>query len=217
MHTLRVFTLLTLAAGIWAPAATAQRWEFGAGGGGSFYTSKTASSAAGSADATFRPAAAITGYLGQNLYNYVSGEIRYTLGLNEMQLKSGGATGASFAGRTQAVHYDFLIHTAPRRAKTRPFFAVGGGYKRFEGTGTEAAFQPLQNFALLTRTAEWTPVLSVGAGVKFQVGENVNLRVEFRDYISRFPREVIAPAPGATIGGGWIHNFVPMVGLSYLF
>jgi hypothetical protein len=38
-------------------------------------------------------------------------------------------------------------------------------------------------------------------GVKIQVAEHVRLRVQVRDYFSKSPNEVIAPAPGASLSG----------------
>jgi hypothetical protein len=57
---------------------------------------------------------------------------------------------------------------------------------------------------------------SVGGGLKFFIARRVCLRTEFRDYITAFPKEIIAPAPGAKFGT-ILHDFVPMVGLSYEF
>lgn len=42
------------------------------------------------------------------------------------------------------------------------------------------------------------------------------LRLEFRDYITPFPSDVVAPAPGARIKG-WLQDFVPTVGISVRF
>jgi hypothetical protein len=37
-----------------------------------------------------------------------------------------------------------------------------------------------------------------------------------RDYFSRFPTKVIAPAPGAHLAG-WLNDFVPMAGITFVF
>jgi hypothetical protein len=55
---------------------------------------------------------------------------------------------------------------------------------------------------------------SVGAGVKIALSHKVYLRTEFRDYITAFPKEIIAPPPG-TKYGMLLHDFVPMVGLGF--
>ena len=41
-------------------------------------------------------------------------------------------------------------------------------------------------------------------------------RVEVHDFLTPFPKQVIAPNQGAKVGG-WLQDFVPMVGISYLF
>jgi hypothetical protein len=41
------------------------------------------------------------------------------------------------------------------------------------------------------------------------------MRAEFRDYITAFPKEVIAP-PAGTKYGLLLHDFVPMVGLGFI-
>ncbi|MDX2149296.1 MAG: outer membrane beta-barrel protein [Bryobacteraceae bacterium] len=209
--------ILSLAAAAVVPAdLRAQRYEFGVGGGGSFYTQKDVTSAAGTVDAKFKPSFAATVHLGQNMYRYVSGEFRYTYQQNSMELSGAGQT-ASFSGRSHAIHYDLVFHFRPLGAAVRPFFFGGGGVKIFEGTGEEVVFQPLQNYALLTKTRQVVPLVSFGAGVKFKIGNKVGARLEVRDYFSAFPKDVVAEAPGASIGGGWIHNFVPIFGLTFLF
>jgi hypothetical protein len=96
------------------------------------------------------------------------------------------------------------------------FAAIGGGLKVFRGTGKEAAYQPLSQFGYFTKTQALKPMASIGGGVKFYITRNVSLRTEFRDYITAFPKELIAPAPGAKFGS-ILHDFVPMAGLSYEF
>ena len=46
------------------------------------------------------------------------------------------------------------------------------------------------------------------------LGEHVALRLDFRDYITPFPKKVIAPAPLGT-ARGIHHMFTPMAGLSW--
>jgi hypothetical protein len=55
---------------------------------------------------------------------------------------------------------------------------------------------------------------SVGGGVKFALTKNLFLRTEFRDYITAFPKEVIA-APVGVKYGSLLHDFVPMVSIVY--
>ena len=212
--------VLSIAAVMLLPAAGercafGQRGEVGFGGGGSIYLEKTVTAPAGEAKTGFDNSFAGGAWLGHNMYNYLGGEIHYLYEQNGLKL-SGSGTNVTFSGRSHAIHYDFLIHTSPRGSKVRPFVAVGGGIKGYSGTGTETAAQPLQEYAILTKTSEWKGLVTVGAGVKFALGSRVNLRVEFRDYMTPFPTTVIAPVPGAAIGG-WVHNFVPMFGLGFTF
>ncbi|HBY61288.1 MAG TPA: hypothetical protein DEH78_15820 [Solibacterales bacterium] len=209
--------ILSLAAAVALPgAARAQRFEFGAGGGGSLYTNKDVTNATGSVEAKFKPSFAATAYVGQNMYRYVSGEFRYTYQNNTMEL-SGAGQKASFSGRSHAIHYDLVVHFRPLGARVRPFFLGGGGVKMYEGTGAEVVFQPLQNYALLTQTRQVVPMVTFGAGVKVKVSNKIGVRFEVRDYFSQFPKDVIAAAPGARIASGWIHNLVPLFGLTFLF
>ncbi|MCP5112469.1 MAG: outer membrane beta-barrel protein [bacterium] len=196
-------------------AANAQGGEVGLAGGGSFYLDQTVTAEGGEAKAGFDPGFAVSGWIGHNMYKYLGGEIRYMFEQQGMKLNGPGGS-ASFSGRSHALHYNFLIHTAPNDAKVRPFVAVGGGIKGYQGTGTEVVAQPSQEFALLSKTNDWKGLIVFGGGVKFAVSDNVSFRVEVYDYFSQTPTKVIAPAPGASIGS-WFHNFVPMVGVSIRF
>jgi len=204
-----------LAVVLTAEPGWAQKWELGAGGGGSFYKSQTVTNGPANGSAGFSNGFVATAILGQNLYRHLSGEIRYTYGRNDLKLASGGAK-ATFAGQSHALCYEFLVHSAPVAAKVRPYVAAGGGFKMYQGTGTETAYQNLSNLALLTKTQEWKGLLTFGGGVKVQVSRRALLRVEFRDYITQFPKEVIAPSPGAKLSG-WLHDFIPMVGITFRF
>lgn len=195
--------------------AAAQRFEFGAGGGGSFYTKSTIAGDAAGAEAGFQHGFAASAYFGHNMYRHVSGEIRYSFERNTMSLTSGSAS-ATFAGRSHMMHYDLVFHTAPVNAHVRPYALAGAGIKGYQGTGTEVVYQPLENVALLTKTSQWVPLITFGAGIKVRAGKHAILRLEFRDYMTPFPADVIAPVPPAN-KLGWLHNFVPLVGISFLW
>jgi hypothetical protein len=152
---------------------------------------------------------------GGHNHRYLGGEIRYLYEQNRLRVASGPAK-ATFSGRSHAIHYSLLLHARPAGSKTRPFVAAGGGVKGYQGTGTEVLYQPLQEYALLTRTAEWKGLLVFGGGVKFALSPRIGLRAEVYDYLTPFPEKVIAPAPGAAIGG-WVHNVVPGFGLAFTF
>jgi hypothetical protein len=198
-----------------APAALAQKWEVGGVGGGGFANGLSVANAIGNATTGFANGAAFGAIVGQNLYPRISGEIRYSYRLSDLQLSRAGQS-ASFKGTTQALHYDILVHGRPNRSRWQPFGAVGGGMELFRGVGAESPYQPLSNFALLTKTQQWKPVLTFGGGVRWAVSRRVRLRIEVRDYFSRFPTSVIAPAPGAQLSG-WLHALVPMAGMTFAF
>src|SRR5690242_11164476 len=184
-------------------ACLAQQYEIGAAAGGSFSNNASVTSGSGSATAGFKTGAAFGGFIGHNMYSHVSGEVRYSFLQNDLKLSSGG-TQATFKGQAHALHYDLLFHPKKAEAKALPFLAAGGGFKLYRGVGTESAYQPLYQYAFLTRTQEWKPLVSVGGGVRFTLSRNMVLRTEVRDYITPFPTKVIAPAPGAKISG-WVH------------
>jgi len=211
MRILGLSILLLTASG----AAFAQQWEFGGVGGGGFLSNVAVSSTAGSSTAGFQPGAAFGAFFGQNLYSHLTGEIRYEYMQNNLQLTSGGQT-ARFSGIAHALHYDLLWHTNKKNSKVQYFAALGGGMKIFQGTGTEAAYQPLSQFGYFTKTRTMKPMVSAGAGMTFALSQRMYLRTEFRDFITMFPKEIITPPSGAKYGS-LLHDFVPMVGIDYVF
>ncbi|MCC7174685.1 MAG: hypothetical protein IT159_05775 [Bryobacterales bacterium] len=196
-------------------AAFAQGWEAGAGAGLAYSPSASVTGPAGSASAGLSLAPAFTVHLGQDVSSRLGGEIRYAFRPGDLRLSQGGAK-AAFGGQSHLVHYDLLLYRGSRRAATRAFLAAGAGARLTRGTGEEAPYQPLMQHALLTRTRQVLPVVSLGAGVKMERSRGMMLRIEFRDYVSPFPTKVIAPAGGAKIEG-WLHDLVPLVGLSWRF
>jgi hypothetical protein len=209
MKTLRNSLLFVTA----AVAAYAQQWEIGGTVGGSFVPGVSVKGPMGSATTGFQPGIAAGAFIGQKISPRISGEVRYSFMQSNLKLASGGTT-ATFSGVTHAIWYDVLIHAAPKESRAQWYAAVGGGMKVFRGTGTEQAFQPLSQFAYLTRTQTVKPMLSFGGGVKFELTPHMSFRTEVRDFMTPFPQDVIYPAPGAKIGR-MLHNIVPMAGLSY--
>ncbi len=203
-------SLLLLAA---AAAAFAQQWEVGGAVGGSFLPGVTASGPSGSAPAGFQSGFTAGAFVGQNLYRHISGEIRYNFMQSGLKLSGNGQT-ATFSGNTHAVYYDLRFHTSRSESRAEWYGSFGGGMKVFRGTGTESAYQPLSDFAYLTKTQAVKPMLSLGAGVKFKLTPHMSLRTEVRDFLTPFPKELITPAPGVKVGRV-LQDFVPMVGISY--
>src|SRR5262245_32230915 len=206
-------TRLTLSLLAAAASCLAQHWEVGASAGAGFIPGVSVTSPQGSAKAGFQTGVSFGAFLGQNLYKNLSGEIRYSFMQRNLKLSSGGDS-ATFSGRQHAIHYDVIIHPSRKESRAIPYAIVGGGLKVFSGTGKEQSYQPLSQFGYFTRTTEVKPMVSVGGGVKFSIAPHVNLRAEFRDYITPFPKEVIAPAPGAKFGR-ILNDFIPMIGISY--
>jgi hypothetical protein len=195
-------------------ACFGQQWEYGGGVGGSFLPMLSVSSPAGSASAGFSPGFVAGAFLGQRLNNRISGEVRYTFFDNGLKLTGNGQT-ATFSANAHAVYYDVLFKTSPRReSRTQFYAAVGGGMKIFVGTGAEQAYQPLSQFAFLTKTHKVEPMADFGGGVKFLLKPHLSLRAEVRDFFTPFPKALITPAPGAKIGS-FLHDIVPMVAISY--
>ena len=196
-----------------AASSFGQGWEFGGTGGAGFLNNVNVSGAAGSATAGFQSGAAVGGFLGQNLYPHLSGEVRYAYLQNDLEIKSGG-TKASFGGNAHTITYDLLLHTNKKESRVQLFIAAGGGLKIFRGTGQPQAYQPNYQFGYLTKAQELKPVGDVGAGIRFELHPHFYLRTEFRDFITTFPKDIITPAPG-TKYGSILHDIVPMVSLSY--
>jgi len=202
---------LWLSFAVWA--VHAQTLEIGVIGGGAFLPGVPVAGAPSLVSAGFQPGLVAGAAFTQNLYSHLSGEISYLYEQRNLQLSSGSES-ASFAGRAHVLTYTVLYHLQPRNALVRPYVAVGGGMKIFEGTGAEVAYQPLMQYAYLTRTRDLKPLLTFGAGVKVALRGRMAARFDLRDQFTTFPTKVIAPAPGLAINS-WLNDFVPTVGLEW--
>jgi len=212
MRTIRLSIIMLAAASV---SCLAQQWEFGGTAGVGFLPGVPVTGAQGSATTGFKPGVALGGFVGQNLYHRFSGELHYAFMKRDLMLKSGG-TEATFSGQGHVVHYDVVFHTSRSESRTQVYVAAGGGMKVFRGTGKEAAYQPLSQYGYFTRTQSVKPMGTAAVGVKFGLAPHLSLRAEFRDYITAFPQEIIAPAPGAKFGS-LLHDLVPMVVISYQY
>jgi hypothetical protein len=206
---------LTIGTLLVATACFAQQWEVGGTAGASFLKSAPVTSPFGSATAGFQSGGVFGGYFAQNMYKHLSGELHYTYLMGDMKV-TGGGTQFTFGGQSHAFNYDLVYHTKLGRSRATVFVALGGGARLYRGTGTETAFQPTVHYAILTHTQSIKPMLDFGGGVRFELAHNLSLRTEFRDFITAFPTQVITPYPGGKITG-LLHDFVPMVTLSYAF
>jgi hypothetical protein len=203
--------LLLLVAG----AGAAEEHEIGALGGSGFMRSAGVASPHGAASTGLRPGFAVGAVIGHDMYPRLGGEVRYLFRDSNLKLSSGGRK-TGFDGVSHLIHYDLLFYPSPKRSRMRAFLAGGAGARVFRGTGKETAFQPLIEFAALTRTQEVKPLVSVGGGVKIDVAPRLRFRAEIRDYLSPFPKQVIAPV-GASRISGWLHDLMPVAGISYVF
>lgn len=198
-----------------APSAWAQKWEFGGGIGGSFYPSRDVTNGSTSASAGIRTNVASGIWLGQNGSNKWGGEIRFDYQLGDLSLER-GSTKATLTAESYGLHYDILWHATSRESKVRPFVGAGAGIKVYRATGQPAAAPPLMQYALLTKGDELRPLLSLAAGVKWQIAQSLQLRLEVHDYITPFPKELIAPNVGSKTPG-ILQNIVPMLAIAYTF
>ena len=209
----RCLALLALAAPI---TCIAQNWELGGTGGYGWYSNPTISNGASSATAGFPPRGAIGAVFGNNMYEHVGGELRYLLRFGGPELKFNGLQW-NMTGYTNVIVYDVLVHTAPRDEKLRPFFAGGAGIKVFTSNGLLPPPDPtLGQFARLRSDTQVEPVISAGAGLKYRFRKHAQFRVDFRTYFSPLPDDIFRHRPPASIRG-WVFDFVPMAGLSYVF
>ncbi len=201
---------------MWTTAVCfAQSWEVGGAAGGGYSPGITASNLGGSATTGLASSPAFGAYLSQDFNRRISGEIRYLFRPADLQLSS-GSTGVKFGGQSHLVHYDVLIYSKSVGSQVRPYLVGGAGVRLTRGTGQETVYQPLWQYALLTKVRQAQPVVSIGGGIKVKLSQKYVLRAEVRDYASPFPREVIAPGPGAKLSG-WLHDIVPLIGVGRRF
>lgn len=191
----------------------AQPWEIGAGAGYGWYKNGSVMAPAGAASAGIRNRFSLTVFLSEERYDRISGEVRYTYQDGDPFLEAGGEK-TNIQGQSHTFHYDVLFHWKDQEQRIRPFVAVGAGAKMFVVTGPANPSAPLQNIAQLTTRDQTRFVVSAGGGVKWKIAERVSLRIELRDYISQFPKRLIAPVPLAT-ARGIFHQITPMICFSY--
>lgn len=144
-----------------AATCWAQEWEIGATAGYGEYSNATIATPGGQATAGIDNGFAVGAVFGEELYNHLSGEIRYTYQNGDMFLSSGG-TRATLGEQSHAIHYDMLFHLLRKSEPVRPYLAVGVGAKDYVGTSIPIVAQPLSNIALLTSASEFKPAVTWG-------------------------------------------------------
>ena len=195
----------------------AQPWELGAIGGYGWYHDSSITNASGSAQSGFPARAAFGVTFTQNMYKYVGGEVRYLFRFGGPELKSSGVK-VNLDGHTNLVTYDFLFYTSSKESSIRPYVAAGAGIKVYTGLGSHSfdVNQPLANLALLRPVNQVEPAISVGGGMKLPLPKRTQLRVDFHVYMTPLPDQVFRPIGPAVIRG-WLFDFVPLGGISYVF
>jgi len=207
--------LLLVATTLSTVCLAAQEWEVGAAGGFGWSSDATIKNDTGSAQAGIKPSFAIGAVFGQDMYHYVGGELRYTFRNGQPELRSHG-TVVSGGGYTNVVTYDLLVYTSPRESKIRPFVAGGAGIKVFTSTNRFFLDQPLADFALLKRVNQVEPAISAGGGLKWMFSKHGEFRIDFRTYMTPLPDHVFK-TPRLSRISGWMFDFLPLAGVSYVF
>jgi len=193
----------------------AQQWELGAQFGLGVSHDPAITNSSGSAQPSFRTAPALSVVCTENSYQYFSGEFRYLFRWGGPKLTSDGAHG-SMDGFSNVITYEILIHLTPRESRLRPFFAGGVGMKAYTGTSPPSVSQSLADVALLRPITQVEPAVSAGGGLKYRLARDVQLRIDFRTYMTPLPNDLVRPV-GKAVVHGWSFDFVPMVGFSYIF
>lgn len=200
---------------LFAGAAWAQRYELGATVGYGFYRDGTIYSASGTAEAGIQNRFTAGILLADEFSNYVSAEFDYLYHDGHPFLQAPGVK-SDIQGNSDALTCGLLFHFKPRENRWRPFLAGGVGAKEYVIAGPEPFPQAIPQIASLTTNDVWKVVFSAGGGVKVRLIQHLVLRVEFRDYITTFPRQEIVPAPHNT-ARGMFEQFTPLLGLGYTF
>lgn len=198
-----------------APMVAAQPYMLGGSIGYGWYRDGTIFGAGSSAQAGIRNRFAAGAVFTDDLYEHISGEIRYLYQDGHPFLSSGSAK-ADMQGQSQAVTYQLLFHFKPRASRWRPFVSAGAGIKGYIVAGPAPVPQPAPNLASLVGTDEWKLVIAVGGGVEYRLVDHVILRFDFLDYMTQFPKKQLMPAANNT-ARGIFQQFTPMFGVGYRF
>jgi len=198
-----------------AGACSAQQYEVGGTIGYGWYRDGTIYGAGASAQAGIRNRFAAGFAIGEDLYEHISGEVRYLYQDGHPFLSSGG-TKEDIQGQSHAFSYAMLFHVARRERRLRPFLELGAGAKGYIIAGPPPAPQLLANLGTLTTQDEWKFLVTAGGGLKYRLARRVLLRADFIDYMTAFPKRQIAPA-GNNTARGIFQQFTPLFGVSYTF
>jgi hypothetical protein len=206
---------LLAACSLLASAAFGQQYEVGATVGYGFYRDGTIYASSETAKAGIRNRFAAGIILADEFSKYVSAEFNYLYQDGHPFLRAPGVV-ADIQGQSVALTGGLLFHLKTREHRWRPFLAGGSGAKEYIIAGPAPFPQPIPQIASLTTNDVWKVVFSAGGGVKVRLIPHMLLRVEFRDYLTTFPRQEIVPAPHNT-ARGIFEQFTPLLGVSYTF
>lgn len=200
---------------VFATAACAQPWELAAEIGYGIYRDGTIFSDVGTARAGILNRFAAGIVLGDEFSDYVSAEIQYLYHDGHPYLDFAGVR-TDIQGNSEAITYNMLFHFKKVGQRWRPFLEGGAGAKGYVIAGPAPYPQPIPQIASLTTHDVWKVVFSAGGGVKLRVLKQMEMRVEFRDYLTTFPRQEIVPAAHNT-ARGIFEQFTPLFGVAYTF
>jgi hypothetical protein len=196
-------------------SAFAQEWQLGGSLGYGWYRGIRVNGPAAEAAAGIRNRFTAGAVVTEDLYEHLSGEIRYVYHDGDPYLSLAGRTG-NMQGQSHSVTYDTLLHLRERGQRFRPFVAAGIGAKYYRATGPAPSPQPAPGVASLVQANQFTVLFSVGAGVAWRLPNHLLIRADFRDYITPIPKKIFAPAANAT-ARGLMHQFTPMLGVGFWF
>ena len=192
-----------------------QNWEFGGTIGYGIYRGGSIYAPGAQATASIRNRFTAGVVIGEDLYDYVSGEIRYLYQDGHPFIRYNGVR-TDIQGQSHAITYDLLFHFAKHDKRLRPYVSGGFGLKGYVIAGPAPNPQPIPNIVALNTTDVWKFAFSPGGGVKYRLLPHMLLRADFRDYITTFPKSQITPA-GSNTARGIFEQFTPMFGLSYVW
>lgn len=205
---------LLLLACLCASAGLAQEFQLGAASGYGFYRQDSVFAPGGTASAGITNRFVASAVFDDDLYQHFTGELRYLYQDGDPFLKA-GATTRTVNGQSHAIDYSVLFQFRDTEHRIRPYLAAGIGAKGYIASGP-APFPQSPQIATLTSRDQWMTLFTPGAGIEYRMGNYLILRVDFRDYITRFPKDVFVPAAHGT-DRGIFNQFTPMLGLSYVF
>ncbi len=190
-------------------------WQFGGSIGYGAYRNASIYAPDGKLRAGVRNRFAAGFWVTEDSFEHISGELRYTYQDGDPFLAAGG-TQTNVQGQSHAAHYDVLVHLRRLGSRVRPYLSFGAGVKVYRVTGPPNPSAPFASIGSLTGRDEAKFVAVPGAGVIVRVRPGLVMRFDLRDYITGFPKHLIAPVPLAT-ARGFLQQITPLVSVGYSF